>query len=184
MREGPCSIWRYTPTLSRPLSAEDVEGDVAGPDITAAVAGPELRDRKSGEVDLVAGQDDLVHRRIALGDANRRDAPRHDRARRRDHAGDRKAGVDADGKGVAFLAGAEHVAQDAGLRAVTGELLEQQGRRILAPGGQQRDGPQFFVRLDRRCDMLEEAIGFDQIEPVAQVAPRHRRGNARDRFRR
>ena len=40
------------------------------------------------------------------------------------------------------------------------------------------------IRLDWRRDMLEEAIGFDQIEPVAQVAPRHRRGNARDRFRR
>ena len=81
-------------------------------------------------------------------------------------------------------AGAEHVAQDAGLRAVTGELLEQQGRCILAPGRQQRDGPQLFIRLDWRRDMLEEAIGFDQIEPVAQVAPRHRRRNARDRFRR
>ena len=132
----------------------------------------------------VAGQNDFVHRRIALGDPDRRNAPRHDGARRRDHVGDRKIRVDADGERVALLAGAEHVAQNAGMRAVAGKLLEQQRRRVLAPGGQQGDGSQFLVRLHPRRDMLEEVVGLDQIEPFAKIAPRHRRSSARDGLRR
>ena len=152
------------------------QGDVAGADIAAAVAGPEFRRRKCGEIDLVAAPDDLVDGRRRGRYAHRRDTAAHDAAGRSDHVGGRKSWVDADRKRIALLAGAEHVGEHAGAAAVAGEVLEQQGRGVLAPRRHDGDRRQFFVGIDDLSDAQQPAVGLDQRQPFPQVAPADRRG--------
>ena len=89
------------------------ERDVARADISAAVAGPEFRRRKTGQVDVVAAQDDFVDRRLALRHLLRSNAPVHDAASFGDHLGDRQVRVDTNGKRITLLARAQHVCQHA-----------------------------------------------------------------------
>ena len=160
----------------RPVVGVCRQGDVAGADIAAAVAGPEFRRRKCGEVDLVAPPNDRVDRRRRGRHVHRRNTAAHDAPRRGDHVGGGQCRVDADRERIALLAGAEHVGEHAGAAAVAGEVLEQQRRGVLAPRRQDGDRRQFLVGIDRLADAHEPAVGLDQREPFPQVAPADRRG--------
>src|SRR5262249_32308204 len=86
------------------------KGHVAGTDITPAVAGPEFRGWKPGEVDLRAAQNDLADGRAELVHVNRGNAAAHDRTGRCNHVAGRERGVEADRKCISLLARTEHIA--------------------------------------------------------------------------
>src|SRR6476620_5628203 len=60
------------PDVDAPRPRITRERDIAGADITPAIARPELWARKAGDVDVGALLDDLVHWRFALGNMHRR----------------------------------------------------------------------------------------------------------------
>ena len=113
------------------------ERDVAGADIAAAVARPELRHRKLREVDLVVAQHDLVDRRLGFRHRHRLDPPLHDVARRRDHLGGGERRVEPDRERIALLARAQHVGEDACAGAVAGRSRRTTGP--ARPRGASRD---------------------------------------------
>jgi hypothetical protein len=109
----------------------------------------------------------------------------HELAGRRDHVGDRQAGIDAHRQRVALLACAQHVRKDARTEPIAGKLLEQQRRRVLGARRHVGDGRELLVRIDLGLDALELTCAFDQLEPFAQVAPADPRpiGDVRRRVR-
>src|SRR5260370_30446627 len=147
------------------------KGHIAGTDIAATVAGPEFRRWKPGYVDLLTTQNDLVDGRAAFVDVHRGDAAAHDRARRHDHVTGRERGIEADRKCVPLLAGAEHIAKHPRAELAARKMIEQQRRRLDSAAGKKCDGGKFFDRIDGRTSATQPARGFDQRQPLAQVAP-------------
>ena len=169
---GPERHLAIDPDVDAPRGRIAGEGDVAGADVAAAVARPEFRGRKFGDIDVVTPQHDLVDRRIALVDFDRRETAAHDLACRRDHVRGGQGRVETDRERIALLARAEHVAQHLHAEPVTGEPLEEEGRRLGGASGKKRDRGQLLDRVDRHADALELARCFDEREPFAQIAPR------------
>ncbi len=149
--------------------------DVAGADVAAAVARPELRCREGGEVDGVAGQHHVVDRRLGFRDANRRDPPVHDGARLRDHLGDGEIGIEPDRERVTLLARAQHVGEDGRAGAIAGNIFEQQRRRVLVARRHIGDGAKLLVGVDRLGNALKLVVPLQQRDPFAEIPPAHLR---------
>ena len=147
------------------------EGDVAGADVATAVARPELGHRQFREINVLAGENDLVHRCLLRRNHHRWNLRAHDAAGLGDELGERKIRVEPDRKRIAPGTRAEHVDQYFALR-ILGEVREQQCRRVLALRSDAGDRGELLIEVHLRVDALEFTRRLHLFKPLAHIARR------------
>ncbi len=149
-----------------------VPGDAApiGEEITPTVEPVPPWRRQLVEVDIVAGDDVLLHR--AGVDELRRNAAVEHIAAKLDQVARTGVGVDAEHHGDAAIArepAAEHAAA-ARIGPIILDVVEHQCRPIAGALGEPHHGADLDVPIDLRIDLLDLAGGMQRLDPTAKVA--------------
>ena len=149
-----------------------VLGDAAaiGKEIAPAVEPVPPRRRKLVEVDVVAGDDVLLHR--AGGDDLRGNAAAEHVAAELHEFARMGVGRDAEHHGDAPIArqpAAEHPAAP-GIGAIVLDVVEQQRRAVAGALGEPHDGADLDIPVDLRVDLLDLAGVVERLDPAAEIA--------------
>ena len=153
-----------------------VLGDHAaiGEDVAAAVEPVPIGHRQLFEIDILAGDDVLLHR--AVVDDARRDAAAQHVAADLDQFARMRVGRQPQHHGDAAVA-RQPVAEDAAAAAirlvVILDVVEQQRRPGARALRQPHDGAELDIPVDLRFDLAQVAGGLQRGDPAAQIAERH-----------